>query len=376
LKKLFFGVLYVLLLSCISIYAIYKADYNWDVIGYISAVYAIESTDTNKVHQKTYESIKSSVKENNFLQLTTANKYREVLATCAKCLYQTLPFYKIKPLYVIMIYFLFKININIVFSSILISGTFYFFSCIIIYLWLLKISDNVIFTFFASILLSIVSYMINSASYCTPDSLSTFIILLAMYFLFFNKRLYIALSLMILSIFARPDNIFLLSILSGILLFDKNYSRRKVTIILSFVIGILCIFIINAWSGSYGYSTLFYHSFIERLTTPAQVNVSYEPALYIKGMLNWIFTFKNSYISIQMIILLITIYIKLISNKKLNSDFDLLILIAMGSSIVIHYIVFPLMDDRFFISQYIVINLIFVKTMRTLITSQYQVNRI
>lgn len=55
-------------------------------------------------------------------------------------------------------------------------------------------------------------------------------------------------------------------------------------------------------------------------------------------------------------------YIKYQSSDKPKDDLEFLLLIAMASSIILHYIIFPLMDDRFFIAQYIVIDLIFIKS--------------
>ncbi len=239
MKNLILVILFISFTTFISIYSIIKADYNWDIIGYIGSVYSLENSDTNSVHQKTYESIKNALTEDNFKRLTTNNKYREDLTICAKCFYQTLPFYKIKPLYILLIYLFHKLNINIVLSPLLISAIFYFLSCIIIYVWLTKIFNNIIFIFFIAGFFNIMPYLLNSASNSTPDSLSGFIVLLALYFLVLKRSLYLFLSLMIISIFTRPDNILFFAILTGILLFNKEFGQKKAKIIILFIIGIL-----------------------------------------------------------------------------------------------------------------------------------------
>jgi len=181
---------------------------------------------------------------------------------------------------------------------------------------------------------------------------------------------------MILSVFARPDNILLFAILTGILLLNKEYGQKKAYIIISFIIGILLAGIINTWSGNYGYSTIFYHSFIERLTTPADFNAQFDLSMYKTGMKKWYHIVDKTIVYIQMVIFFITVLVKFFVLKERLSNFKFLILMAMGSSIIVHYIFFPLLDNRFFLAQYIIINLFFLKTIQQVITTQKQLKKV
>lgn len=127
-KNIVSFVVYFLIVLFISIVSIHKPDYNWDILPYVASVYSLESTDTNSIHKNTYEIVKSTLPEQAYLLLVSNNKYREEMHQCSKCFYQQLPFYKIRPLYVALIYILYKLGINIIVSSFVISSI----SCLLI----------------------------------------------------------------------------------------------------------------------------------------------------------------------------------------------------------------------------------------------------
>lgn len=352
---------YVCFAAAISVYSVMKADYNWDVLAYAGCVFSLESSDTDAVHKSAYELFKSSVDEKTYSLQAAGNKYRETLASCAGCFYQTLSFYKIKLLYIALVYGLYKSGINLFVSLSVISALFYFLTSLVIYLWLFKIIDSKLHTFLIAVLLTASPYLINAASNPTPDLFAGFLIFISVYCLVERKSLYLFILFMILSLLVRPDNIFLFVILSGVLIANNQYLVHRKLVYSSITLGILIVVIINVWSGNYSYSTLFYHSFIEKLTNPTEFNSVINPSIYIKGLLNWIFFFKYSMAALQFVIILIAVYIKLKSESDIKNDLELSVLIAMGLSIIIHYILYPVMDDRYFIGQYLVIDILFVK---------------
>jgi len=362
MKKKIIFIIYLLLISVITVFSVTKADYNWDVLAYAGCVFSFESTNADTVHKSAYELFKNTVDEKTYLLQTAGNKYRETLSECTDCFYQTLPFYKIKLLYIILIYGLYKSGINLFFSLAVISGLFYFLTSLVIYLWLWKIIRDEFYSFLPAVFLSVSPYLINASSNPTPDLLAGFFIFLAVFILLERNNFYLFALLMVLSLFVRPDNIFLFAILIGVLITNNQYSKHRKLMYLSISLGALIVVITNIWSGNYSYSTLFYHSFVEKLTKPAEFNSIINPSIYIKGLLNWVFFFKYSMAALQFVILSIAIYIKIHSDDEIKNDLEFLVLIAMGLSIIIHYILYPVMDDRYFIAQYLVIDILFIKS--------------
>jgi hypothetical protein len=356
--------------AAITIYSVMKADYSWDSLAYAGCVLQFENSDTDKIHRSVYDLLKTSADDKTYLQHTSGNSYRETLSECAECYNNTLPFYRIKILYIALIYIIHKLGVSLFFSITLISGAFYFLACITIYIWLGKSVTNEIHRLIASLLLSVSPFLINASSNTTPDMLSGFLILLSLYYMIVNRNLYLFMFFMLLSITARPDNIFLYVIITGILISQNDFSKQKKLLYAGAAVGVFIVILINIWSGSYGYSTLFYHSFVERLTNPAEFNIAITPQIYFKGLVNWAFMFKYSLVGLQFLILLIALYIRLKTSENIKNDVESLILAGLGLSIILHYIIFPLIDDRFFIAQYVVIDILFVKSVYSLVKSR------
>lgn len=363
-KKLIFFV-YILFASGIAILSVMKADYNWDVLPYAGCVIAIETSDANEIHRKTYEIFKESVDSKTYLQLTTGSNYRETLANNADSFNQNLPFYKVKPLYILLMYALYKSGINLFTAPIIISAVFYFFMSILVFIWISKFTENQIHTFLFSALLSFAPFMISFSSSATPDLLSSFLIVLAMFRLLTKKNIYWFLLFMILSILVRPDNIFIFAILTGVLTAIDGFSRYRKMLYAGIAIGVLTEIIVNVWSGNYAYSILFQH-LVERSTNPAEMHTTITPGLYLKGLSAWVFIFKYSVVSIQFLILFIALFIRYRNAVDPRKDLEFLVLIALGISIILHYLLFPLMDDRFFIAQYVIIDILFINSVYNL----------
>jgi hypothetical protein len=83
--------------------------------------------------------------------------------------------------------------------------------------------------------------------------------------------------------------------------------------------------------------------------------------MYLSSFLKWAVLFKFSFISLQAVLLVILFYGKQISLKNLRNDFESSMIIAVVLSIILHYLIYPVMDDKYFIAQYLFIEIIFIK---------------
>jgi hypothetical protein len=357
--KILLTVIYAAIVLMAGVYSFCRPANNWDILPYVGAVYSMESGDTNIVHSKAFETVKNNVDSKTYGLLTTGSAYREAMLSCAKCFYEQFPFYKIKALYLLTAYLIYKLGVNAPASFVLVSCFSYVLINLLCFLWLRIISGKEIIGVFTAIALSIFPFLLNSASEAAPNAFSALIVLAAMYFLVIKKKLYPFCALMLVSIIARPDNIILLFVILAVLYFTKITGDKKAVYIITFISGLVIFKLVDLWAGNYSWKILFEHGFIDRIISPAEHAPVFTPELYFKAFFRWPVLLKLSNFSLQMLIFLLSIYI--LKDRKLKNNFDLLVLIAMGMGILIHYIVYPVMEDNYFIAQYIVIDLIFIK---------------
>lgn len=363
IKNVVFFTSFALIAISISVISIYKPAYNWDTLPYIASVFSLDSRDTNSIHKNTYEIVKNSIPEKQFEVLVTSNNFREEMYKCAKCFYQHLPYYKIRTLYIFSIYVLYKLGVNIVYTPVVISSISYFFTGVIFFVFLKLFCKNIALVFILSVLVMISPFLLVAASESSPNTLSGFIILLSLYSLYKGRK-YLFFGLIFLSVLTRPDNLILLTFMLIALAVSKSESLRakKPFIFVTFILAIAAVWVISIWAGTYGFSVMYEHSFGERVILPAEYENHVSMLFYLKSFLKWAVMFKVSFISFQLFIFSVIVFLKWHSFKDLREDFDMLILMAAALSIPVHYLMFPVMEDKYFIAQYLFIDIIFVKT--------------
>ena len=361
-------IVYAIVVLTAAAYSLLRPAYNWDVLPYIASMYSLESNDTNYIHTLTYGAVKSSVDEKTFIQLTSG-EYRKAMADCAKCFMEQLPFYKIKALYVLLIFFFYKLNIDIVRSTVLISVISYVLINFICLFWLRKVTNKQTIFIFTAIIFAIFPFLLNSASDSAPNMLSALFVLSAFYVLFKKKSVLFCI-LMLLAVFTRPDNIILLfiSIIALYIYKNKDINISKPALAITFIASIALFQGINMWSGNYNWKILFEHSFNDRLITPAEHISDFNILIYLKSFLKWPVMLKFSGFSVQALIFILTLYMLKCGKKFKEEKFkealnpEMLILLITGASIIIHYLLYPIIEDNYFTAQYLITDIIFIKT--------------
>jgi hypothetical protein len=364
--KILLTLVYAALVITAAAYSVYHPSYNWDVLPYTASVYSLESNDTAAIHKNTFDALKNKVDAKTYIQLTTGSEYREAMATCAKCFMEQLPFYRIKALYVLMVYVLYKTGVNVVSATVLVSAISYILINLICFIALKHFTKNYIIIILTSIIVALFPFMLNSAGDSAPNMLSALIVLSAFYLLIAKRKLYLFMILMLISVIARQDNIILLALflIAFYWIKQEEIKTSKFAFLLAFITAIAIFWSVNLWAGNYNWKILFEHSFSERIISPAEHTPAFSPAIYLKAFLRWSIMLKFSLISFQLLIILITLYrLNNGASGKIKLNFDMIIIFIVSSSIIIHYLIYPVMEDNYFIAQYLVIDIIFVKTM-------------
>ena len=257
-----------------GIYATWFAQrplYNWDMIPYVAIALLDAGQPADTLREKTYDIIKEStpVERHEFLLGGSNYKkdtyirgadYRYMVARDSKIFANQLPFYTVKPVYPALMSLFVRAGVNPVTATMVISGAAYAAICLLLYVWISRWLNPAI-SLVITALLSLNPILTPLAQLATPDALSVFVLLLGTFFVFETKFLRSGIGIFIASILIRPENIIYAFIFLGFLAAIRKLPLTSCAIGLCVAFGIY--FAETRLSQNYGWSTLFYFTFID-----------------------------------------------------------------------------------------------------------------
>ena len=339
----------------------------WDVIAYIGVIEFYKGASHELVHQNAYAALHAAVNEHTFEYLTAHNAYHTATFENSQYFVSQLPFYNVKPLYVALGAGLSAMGLDYVDSFVLISALAYFLTGILLYYWIVAITKNRLLSA-AVILLTLLSPpILMSGRIPGPDMLAALTILAAVYLLLEKRLWFYSFLILTVSIAIRPDNIvFLCLILLYVYLTGRKYNAIRTKWLLTFFIMSVALYLtINMLSGNYGWFTLFYHSFIERLNDPAAFNEQFSLTAYFGGLAAAVKDYPYSFSSLPLYLLILCIAAYIFKRSE-----DHVLLLFAGVVVVnlmVKIVLFPDFDDRFYTAYYLLILILFIKAVVSLV---------
>jgi len=198
--------------------------------------------------------------------------------------------------------------------------------------------------------------LLDIARLSTPDGLTFLFVSVIGYMLI--KQHWLLFIMLPLSILVRTDLIVFVSLILFYLL--VFYKRWRVLSVGALFLSIGLYFWVNMFYGNYGWGTVFYVTFIHRFIYPANANFDINIINYfmvlIKGISSFLITFQFLfYVSIMT--LSAFLYIKtygLISFYRVRTSSNVILFLSLLSLVYVflHFLLFPSIDSRFFVGQY------------------------
>jgi hypothetical protein len=205
--------------------------------------------------------------------------------------------------------------------------------------------------------------MLEVAKTSSPDCLATFLLLMVFYLLIEKKSLPWTFLFLLLSIFARLDDIIPCFFILSLLAFTNKW-KQKLKIkgyILMILTMVIAYFLITSSALKYGWNLLYYPSFAKHL------NISYEASANF-SFKDYFILFYTHFISafffthfILFILLALILFIDKFQLKYRQLTFDQSLIIVIFLSIVLRFILQPLIADRFFVVYYLLIIILLIK---------------
>jgi len=357
LRNFAFSLFYLLFLIGVAIFALTRPMHSWDTLPYVALTLALEGKDTKTAHDEAYQRVKEALPPRAYQALLSGTEYRRAMADNSDYFSNQLPFYSIKPLYIGLIWLFHAVGVDVVQATVMVSAVSAIVLGLIIGLWITQHISGLLGYLFA-IGVTVGAGLIELARLARPDALSAAIVILAIYLLLERKSFKTSLALLILSVLARPDNLIFALFVGGYLGFlsppDLRISRIISLIYAAIVFGVY--FLISSMSHAYGWEVTIYHGFISRLNAPSLAHAHISLSLYLH-ILYWAILESIGSVDFYYLLAFITLacilsFVALVRRSTGPQEHMLLMLAGVA---VMHFLVFPSVELRFFSAYYLAI---------------------
>jgi hypothetical protein len=245
-------------------YAAYFAArpaYNWDMVAYVAVALIDQGEPVDRVHDETYAIVENAVPSATYADLTASSEYRRIVAGDAARFVEQLPFYSVKPVYPWLMSLLHRAGIGLVAASVALSAAAYAGICLLLYAWIARRMRPLAAVPLAA-LLALCPYVTPLAHLSTPDGLSVLVLLSAVFCVIEGCWSMAALALLPLAVLVRPENI----VYAIILLAYATAARilRPLPTALAALAAVAAYIVTTRWSGNYGWTTLFYFTYVDQ----------------------------------------------------------------------------------------------------------------
>jgi len=359
-------IVYFFCLLPVGILAFRKPYYNWDMLPYMAIIIKMDHSDINLIHKITYKSAKENIpsKEYGFL-IASSNEYRRKMAESPTDFYQQLPFYIVKPLYTGLIYLFYKAGFSLPKSTVLPSIMAYLMIGLLLFYWLTKYL-KLLFAFAGGLLLMFSIYMVSIARESTPDCLSALLMFSAVYFIIEKPSVKLMFLFFLLSIFTRIDNIITCFIILSFLAFSDKWEKHipiKQYFLMLFIMT-ACYFSITFATTTFGWNIFYYPTFVTSFDLAYKFHTTfpfreYLALMYSKAITAMVLSHLTTFLFLVLLILIPW------PGQFRKFGFDQLFSLLLVLIILVRFILFPDLSDRFYIAFYLIIFIFLVRKIST-----------
>jgi len=276
------------------------------------------------------------------------------MATNPRHFYQQLPTYRIKQLYVGLIYVLHKCGMSYVKASVMISVVSVVLIFLFLSFWLAKCVPGLLWGFL-SVFLATASSLTAVARLSTPDALSSLLIVIALFLLIEKQSTVGAYFILLLSVLARPDNLILAIVLIIYINFagppEYGVSRKFVTSLILVALSIY--WSVAILSGYYGWWTVFSHSFLGVLKAPKEFTPAFSFPRYVAVLYAGLTRISFFNIGAAFVGVFFVLTFGSSTFRFKGGSIATHVAIAMAIALVARLILYPLWEDRYFVAYYV-----------------------
>jgi len=341
--------LFCILLLALSLTAYFVPYYDWDLAAYVGSAIALHETDAKLIQTQAYDALRNELPEEDYLDIANGSYFRRDVATNPDHFRQQLRFYQIRPLYIHLLAWLHRLRIHYVNATRLLSAASLMLIGTVLFVWSQRYIDER-YTAICIPLLLIAPVLLTSARTGSPDAFSAFVILLGCFELFEHQRVLIGSAILLVSLSLRTDNvIFVLFALAACAL-SRNRVRDRIAIAICAILAVASVFVINRLEHSYSWPVLMQNTSIP-IVNPAEVQPKITPADYFGAVHDMVDEAREG--SVMVFPFLAALALFLSKTASLLKPLVTVVLLSWAA----HIVLFPHLEDRYFVSGSAIIGL-------------------
>jgi hypothetical protein len=239
---------------------------------------------------------------------------------------------------------------------VLVSVFAYVALCLVVWAWLTScVSPWLRFT--CAALLAISQPLLHIAALDNSDALSAAVVALGFYLLVIHERADWAMLVLLASVLVRSDNVFICVPFAAYLVWRERHAspRRWLLPAAAATASVAWVVFWHHAVGNYGWRLTMYHSFIAPLATPADGMPAMSWTQLAKMWIGALGSLRYSSLSLCVLTLLCVLALRPRDPAwRKARDAALVPLTSIG----VHVLIFPNLEDRFFVAQYVVLALV------------------
>lgn len=352
----------VVWLSAIIIfaYSLFNPQEEWDLLGYAASVLSLGGAEQSTLPAQVYGELKAYAPPELYRELTAGSTYRTAMHNDAEAFSQQVPFYKIRLIFIGLIWLMTKVGIGMFEAMHLLSAVCGSAGFLLIYLSLRRYVHS-LFWIVCPWLFYEFSQNLEVIRSGGVDPLA--FLWVAVTYLGFIHRSNWLLPVLALSVLVRTDLLIHVVIMCGAVYWsDRNIATLK-SVILCVLAAVVLYLGVNSWAGNYGWYTVFYFVFGTGTTaTHPEIysRVNFDIQLVLNAIMSpgWISGWF--WVAIISALLCWVACWSCLSNCVKHSVDDAaaqlinrLVFISgiAVAYVVLHYVLFPVIHMRFFVAQ-------------------------
>jgi hypothetical protein len=261
---------------------------------------------------------------------------------------ETEPLYKIRPLYIQVLSWLSYV-MPLRRAIDFVSAASFFGIGIVAMLW----TGRPLFTVF----LMAAYPLLVLARIGTPDALAALLVIAGLWLVQETRLQAAGLACLFVSLTARTDNLLLLLAILGWLVWQKRLQYPLAAVFA--VLAISIVKAINYWAGNYGWIVLFRYSFVTN-QSPAQISHTLTMREYFSAL-----TYGTMGIATHLALWILLGILAWAQSR--NSLF-----IPIAAAVIVHFLMFPSTEDRYFVWAYIVVGILMIRSFRNFVSAPAQ----
>jgi len=356
--------LFAMMVGLVGWHAYRFPSYGIDMLGYMENVAALESPNAGQIHSAVYREIDSNLPEGSRAHLLgldnaapgTQNASLRDRASNPDHFAEFLPCFAIRPLYVEFLYIVHRLGASLVKASVLGSVIPYLALAGLIFLWSSLYVSRAIASMLA-FLLVMTPPVLNMARMQEPDCLSTLWACLALYFIFERGWLTAGFVFLLSSVYVRTDNVLLVLPVIAYLSLAKNEVGKWKAAALA-AVAVASVLAINHFAGDYGWRMLYYRGFIAPPLAPGEFVPHFSLGDYKVALRSGVSALVNGSFGTYFLFGLVGY---LASRKRAIGEIFAIVVIFSA----IHFVIFPLPEDRYLALFYVVAGLVVISGLST-----------